>query len=206
MKKSIFLFVLLIIYSVIIKAQSWAIDAVYAESCDCNAPCPCIFGLDPTHRECLGNNVVSIISGHYDSTKVDGLKMFLTFNMGNWAKVYIDKAATKAQAEALMKLLKQPGTIEYFLNAKILSVDKVPITIEQTDSTYTFFVPNSYAKIKYMQGKDGKPINVLNLPDNFATNNKLCKSVNLNHKGDNKAFKFSGTHGLLSHFTASSEK
>ena len=90
-------------------------------------------------------------------------------------------------------------------SSDLLSVEKVPVSVETTDSTFTYSVPGSYTQIKYLKGKDGKPISLQNLKSNFTSNNMLCKSVKLEHTGDNKAFSFSGTHGMISHFTASGE-
>ena len=189
-----------------VKAQSWAIDADYAESCECNVPCPCIVGLDPTHRQCVGNSVVSIITGHYGDVKVDGLKLFISFSLGKWSKVYIDENATPAQEEAVVRLLKQKGTVAFFFKNDSVTSTKANITITQSDTTFTYSVPGSFAEIKYLKGKDGKPISLQNLKSNFLSNNKLCKSVDLHHTGDIRAFQYSGTHGLVSHFNASGEK
>ncbi len=188
-----------------LKAQAWLIDVDYAESCECDAPCPCLLGGDPTHRHCTGNSIVMIKKGHYDTVNVDGLKMYMTFELDNWTKVYVDKSATQAQVDALMKLLKQPRTVAFLFKGKILSIEKVNVTVGKTDSTFTYSVPGSYAQIKYMKGKDGKPVSLQNLKSNFTSNNMLCKSVKLEHTGDDKAFSFSNTHGLVSNFSASGE-
>lgn len=188
-----------------LSAQTWSIDVDYAESCECDAPCPCLLGGDPTHRHCTGNSIVMIKKGHYDTVNVDGLKMYMTFELNNWTKVYVDQSATQAQVNALMKLLKQPRTVAFLFKGKILSVEKVPVSVGKTDSTFTYSVPASYTQIKYLKGKDGNPISLQNLKSNFASNNMLCKSVKLEHTGDDKAFSYSDTHGLVSHFSASGD-
>jgi hypothetical protein len=206
MKKVFIFFALLTFYSGVAKSQTWAIDADYAESCECNAPCPCIVGLKPTHRKCVGNSVISINKGHYGDVKVDGLKLFITFSLGEWTKAYIDEKATQAQGEAIMKLLKQRGTIAFFFKNDSVSTTKAKISIKQSDTTFTFSVPGSFAQIKYLKGKDGKPISLQNLKHNYLTNNKLCQSVDLHHTGDKRAFQYSSTAGIVSHFISSSEK
>jgi hypothetical protein len=184
---------------------TWAIDADYAESCECNVPCPCLLGLDPSHRQCTGNSIVMIKKGHYDTVAVDGLKMYVTFELNNWTKVYVDQSATQAQVDALMKLLKEPRTVAFLFKGKILSVEKVPVSVTKTDSSFTYSVPASYTQIKYLKGKDGKPVSLQNLKSNFTSNNMLCKSVKLEHTGDDKAFSFADTHGLVSNFSAAGE-
>ncbi|MEO7529966.1 MAG: DUF1326 domain-containing protein, partial [Sediminibacterium sp.] len=89
-------------------SQTWSIDVDYAESCECDAPCPCLIGGNPTHRNCTGNSIVIIKKGHYGAVNVDGLKMLVTFALNDWTKVYVDQSSTQAQIDALTKLLKQP--------------------------------------------------------------------------------------------------
>lgn len=205
MKTFILTLALSIIHLTNINAQTWSIDVDYAESCECDAPCPCLLGGDPTHRHCTGNSIIMIKKGHYDSVNVDGLKMYVTFELNNWTKVYVDQSATQAQVDALMKLLKQPRTVAFLFKGKILSIEKVPVSVGKTDTTFTYSVPTSYTQIKYLKGKDEKPVSLQNLKSNFTSNNMLCKSVKLEHTGDDKAFSFSDTHGLISHFGASGE-
>ncbi len=189
-----------------LNAQNWSVDAEYAESCSCNAPCPCLLGLDPTYGECIGNSVVYIKKGHYDSVKLDGLKILVTFNLDDWSRVYIDEKATDAQKDAMIKLLQQHGTVRFLFSGKILSVERAPINIEESDSTFTYYAPNSYAKLRYLIGAGGKPLSLANLIGNAVADNKLCVSVDNYHKGDANAFDYVGRHGLVSHFTASSDK
>ncbi len=188
-----------------LNAQSWSIEAQYAESCSCNVPCPCLLGLDPTYGYCRGNSVVSIIHGHYDSVSVDGLKIMFTFDLGNWTKIYVDERATKAQEDAILNILHEPGTVSFFFDGKILSVEKAPVTIESSDTTFTYFVPKSFASLRYLVGKNGKPISFQNLKGNFDADNKLCQSIDNYHKGDSTAFDYVGRHGMVSHFIASSQ-
>ena len=205
MKSILLVFALVFSSTGTLTAQTWSLDADYAESCECDAPCPCLLGGDPTHRHCTGNSIVMIKKGHYDSVNVDNLKMYVTFALNDWTKVYVDQSATQAQIDALTKLLKEPRTVAFLFKGKLLSVEKVPISVVTTDSTFAYSVPASYTQIKYLKGKDGKPVSLQNLKGNFTSNNTLCKSVRLDHIGDDKAFSFSGTHGMVSHFTASGE-
>lgn len=205
MKPFLLAFALSVIQVTNLNAQTWAIDADYAESCECNVPCPCILGREPSHRQCTGNSIVIIKKGHYDSVNVDGLKLYMTFELGNWTKVYVDQSATQAQIDALMKLLKQPRTVAFFFEGKVLSVEKVPVSVSNTDSTFTYSIPVSYTQIERLKGKDGNPVSLQNLKSNFLSNNVLYKSIKLEHTGDDKAFSFSDTHGLVSHFNASGE-
>ena len=204
--KALILFLSFCIFSTIhLNSQTWSLDADYAESCDCNVPCPCLLGQDPTKRECTGNSIVMIKKGNYDGVVVDGLKMYVTFELNSWSRVYIDESATQAQVDALMQLLKQPRTVAFLFKGKILSIEKVPVSVTKTDSSFTYSVPASFTQIEYLKGKDGNSIGLQNLKSNFASNNKLCKSVKLEHTGDDQAFSYANTHALVSNFSASGE-
>lgn len=203
MKKILLLAGVFFFHAAIVKAQKWSIDVDYAESCECDAPCPCLIGNDPTHRQCTGNSIIIIKKGYLDTVNIDGLKMYVTFELGEWSKVYVDPTARQAQIEALKKILTQPGTVPFLFEGKLLSLEKVPVMVTTTDSTFSYSVPDSYTQIKYLKGKDGKPVSLQNLRSNFASNNKLAQSVKLEHTGDDKAFSYSGTHGMVTHFTAS---
>lgn len=205
MRKFFFLCGLLAFHVGVLNAQKWSIDVDYAESCECDAPCPCLLGGNPTHRHCTGNSIVMVKSGYLDTVKVDGLKMLVTFQLNNWSKVYVDERATDAQIDALKKILTQPRTVSFLFAGKLLSVERVPVTVRSTDSTFAYSVPNSFTEIKYLIGKDGHPVSLQNLKGNFTSNNALAKSVKLEHKGDDKAFSYSNSHGMVSHFKASGE-
>ena len=93
----------------------------------------------------------------------------------------------------------------FLLTALIASAqvgqNKQPGATEATFQTTTQLVIETVT----VKGKDGKPVSLQNLKSNFTSNNMLCKSVKLEHTGDDKAFVFSNTHGLVSHFSASGE-
>ncbi len=92
--------------------NSWRVEGDYFEGCNCDSTCPCIFLADPDKGDCRLTIAWHIEKGHFGSTQLNGLNVAGAFyapgNMVNgpkWqAALYIDKRATKDQADALAKI------------------------------------------------------------------------------------------------------
>ena len=184
--------------------NDWAIDATLSGSCSCNAICPCIFGSPRTHDSCQGSRLIEIKSGHYFGTNLDGLGMVLTRRGGEWAKLYIDEAASDSQMNALVELLKLNETMRLGGNTEIISKEKVKISVERASDRVKFSVPASTVEIEMMEGLGGKPIKVDNLPLSFLDDYTLYKSISNIHQSDEHKFSHSGTNGFVSRLAASS--
>ena len=184
--------------------NDWAIDATLSGSCSCNAMCPCSLGSPPTQGFCEGSRLIEIKSGHYFGTNLDGLGMVLTRRSGEWAKVYIDEAASDSQMNALVELLKLDDTMGLAGNAEIISKEKVKISVERTSDRVKFSVPASTVEIEMMEGLGGKPIKVDNLPLPFLDDYTQYKSISNIHQSDEHKFSHSGTNGVVSRLAASS--
>jgi hypothetical protein len=154
---------------------------------------------------CIGNNVIAINRGHYDSVNLDWSKFMMAFSLGKWAKVYVDDKTTDAQQKALLKLLWKIPMFQNFLAFEKGEVRRAPVEVIATDSSYTYSVPNSYAKINYIfLGGDG-PLSIKGLaPQNPLCNNTMGLSDENYHKGDEYAFDYKMRNGVVSHFKASS--
>ena len=209
MKNQIIIFVL--VFSIMgimapsVAAQDWAIKADYTESCSCNPACPCLFGSPSTLGDCEGNNLIEIKEGHYGDVRLDGISVVTAFSLGKWLKLYISENASDEQAKAVVKLLKLPQTFGFIYagKSKILSQEKVPVSIEKTSSTVKFSVPASRVEIEMMKGWEGKPIKIQNLPFAYVRDHTQYKSVTTRHKSKGKKFKHSGTNGLTAKIEAS---
>lgn len=88
---------------------TWNIKGTYAEACNCEALCPCIFFSPPTDGACTVVVGWQIDEGSYDEISLDGLNAALLAhspgNMkdGNWkVALYTDDRADEAQNQALM--------------------------------------------------------------------------------------------------------
>ena len=184
--------------------NDWAIDATLSGSCSCNAMCPCSLGSLPTRGFCEGSKLLEIKSGHYFGTNLDGLGMVLTRRGGEWAKLYIDEAASDSQMNALVELLKLDETMGLGGNTEIISKEKVKISVERTSDRVKFSVPASTVEIEMMEGLGGKPIKVDNLPLPILDDYIVYKSISNIHQSDEHKFSYSGTNGHVSRIAASS--
>ena len=121
-------------------------------------------------------------------------------------KLYIDEAASDAQMDALLELLKLDETLGSIYAGKtpIVSQEKVKISFDQTSDNVKFSVPASTVEIELMKGLGGKPIEVKNLPHSFTYGFTQYKSISNTHQSDEHKFSHSGTNGWVSWLAASS--
>jgi hypothetical protein len=108
-------------------AAEWSMNGSIIEACSCPMFCQCYFndrpaahghehhahGKSATHF-CRFNNVYKINNGHYGAVKLDGVKWWLSGDLGedfatwkgSWGVLTVDKAATKEQREAIGEIAK----------------------------------------------------------------------------------------------------
>ena len=100
--------------------NDWAINATAIEACSCPHFCICYFNPHPAaHHEhgqaehyCKFNNAYKVNRGHFGDTSLDGVKFWVTGDLGGdfsqgqteWALVTFDKATTPDQRKALGEL------------------------------------------------------------------------------------------------------
>ena len=130
--------------------------------------------------------------------------MVLTRRGGEWAKLYIDEAASDSQMNALVELLKLDETMRLGGNTEIISKEKVKISVERASDRVKFSVPASTVEIEMMEGLGGKPIKVENLPHSFTYGLTAYKSISNTHQSNEHKFSHSGTNGWVSWLAASS--
>ena len=188
-------------------AQDWAINADWAGSCSCNPACPCNFGSPATRGHCEGNGLIEIKEGHYGDVRLDGMSVVMAFRFFEWVKLYVDENATDEQAKAVVELIKLDPTFGIFFSggAKILSIEKAPVSIEKTSTTVKFSVPDSTVEMEMLTGRDGKPVKIQNLSFPFLGDYTQYKSITVSHHSEDKEFSYSGTHGEASPIEATSK-
>lgn len=190
------------------QAQEWAIKANYTESCCCNPTCPCAFGSPPTLGHCDVVTLFEIEKGHYGNTNLDGVSIVMTSRFLEWIKYSVNDDATDEQAEAASKLIT---AVFGMADVKVLSSDKVPISIERTADKVKFSVPSSTVEIEMMKGWGGKPIKIQNIPvQKFSwplfEDYTQYKSIALSHQSEDKKFSYTGTNGFTAKIDATSKK
>jgi hypothetical protein len=188
------------------KEPSWHFNAEYIEACSCNLFCACYFNPTPDKDFCDFNNAIRVKKGHYGDVKLDGMKIWMSGNLGaNFADGDIDSvvltfepSASQAQVDAAAKVL----THIYPMKIKQLAMDRAPIVWEKRDNGKT-----AYAKLGDGQGEvlltrqdgpNGGPVVVNNLKYWGADSNKgfnLYKSTH-HYKGHGHDYSFKEANGF----------
>lgn len=94
----------------------WSIDATYIEACSCSLFCPCYFNPTPEHGSCEFQIAARVNDGMAGDVPLKGAKFWLTGDLGEnfgtkhhspWLVVTFDTATSKAQRDAIAKILPQ---------------------------------------------------------------------------------------------------
>jgi len=130
--------------------MAWRLDGTYFESCSCDEVCPCTwsaFTAEATLDRCRALLAYHIESGDINGVDVGGLSFALfldtppVMSTGNWrVGVYLDDAASDAQAEQLGALLSgqlggPPAMLGPFIG-EMLGVEKTRIAFRDDGRTH----------------------------------------------------------------------
>jgi hypothetical protein len=92
-------------------ADTWQLDGIYFEACNCDAACPCVFLSPPTEGECTVVIGWHIDRGRLGDTSLDGLSIVRAIHTPGpmleveWtAALYIDERGDAAQTAALEEI------------------------------------------------------------------------------------------------------
>lgn len=121
--------------------MAWQLTGTYAESCSCDAICPCTWSAltaKATLDRCRALLAYHIAAGEIDSTDVSGLNFALfldtppVMSEGSWrVGVFLDAAASDVQAEELGAVLAGqrggPPAMLAPLIGELLGIERVPI-------------------------------------------------------------------------------
>ena len=180
-------------------AATWSLEANIAECCSCEIPCPCNFGR-PTQLRCDGNRLIEIERGHVGVVDLAGVRFVATFEMGRWARLYIDESLSEAQMQAYDAIM--PLAFAGFRRLA-RSEERVPLSAERVDDTVTFVTPASEVSMKPLRGLDGEPIRISGLPSNAFYDYVQYESVRHIHRGPDREWLHTGTNGFVSRMIAS---
>lgn len=173
----------------------WAVKADIVESCSCDPACPCMFGSAMTNETCEGSRLYEIQQGHFGGVDMAGLKVVVTFRVGQWVKYYVTEGATTEQMKAVAPLI---ASVSPVFDVKVLSIEKAPITVTRNNKTIRFSVPTSTVEIGLMEGMAGKTIKIADLPYQDLQNYVQYESVENSHRSEDIQFKYSDTNGFTS--------
>jgi hypothetical protein len=182
----------------------WYIDAEYIEACSCNLFCACYFNPSPDKEFCELNMGVRVKKGNYGDVKLDGMKIWLSGNLGaNFGSGEIDgivftfePSASQAQMDAAVKVL----THIYPVKPKKVAIDRAPILWEKEGKTAHAKLGDGEGEVALTQvdGPNGKPVVINNLKYWGADPNKgfnLYRSVH-HYKGHGYDYRSKDANGF----------
>src|SRR5580658_2757734 len=130
--------------------KSWSVKADYIESCSCSLFCSCYFNTKPEGGSmCDFNNAVKISEGHVGGVSVDGVKFWLSGDLGG--------DFTKGMKAAVITL--EPGLTHEqedavkFLIAKIYPVKWGSVAVDHSAITWEQKGANGHAKLANGKGE-----------------------------------------------------
>jgi hypothetical protein len=184
---------------------SWHFNAQYIEACSCSLFCACYFNTKPDKDYCDFDNAIRVKSGHYGNVKLDGMKIWMSGNLGENFTDHLESvvftfepSASQEQVDAAVKCL----THIYPMKVKNVAIDRAPIVWEMRDQGKT-----AYAKLGDGQGEvtltrvdgpNGGPVVINNLKYWGAERNKgfnLYKSTH-HYKGHGHDYHFEDANGF----------
>jgi hypothetical protein len=147
---------------------NWTIRAHEFLNCNCSYGCPCQFNALPTRGFCQAVVGIQINEGFHGDVRLDGLKVAAVFawpkaiHEGNGeAFIVIDKRATDAQRDALLRILSgldtEPGTTIFNVFAATFAKVHDPI---MADIDLSVDIPGRKGRLKVAGQIDarGEPI------------------------------------------------
>ena len=186
--------------------KPWSLKASYIEACSCDLFCPCYFNTHPDKDFCKFNNVVKIEKGNYGDVKLDGMKLWISGDLGgDWSKGEMKSAyftfepsATQEQVDAALKVFAKIYPAKFMDSG----VDRAPIVWEKKGKTAHAKLGNGQGEVtlSVVTGNDGKsPVVIKNLTYWGAKKNNgfvMAKSKH-HYKGHQLDYAFEDANGFL---------
>ena len=98
------------------QSDSWEVEGIYFEACNCEAVCPCYSAKPPTYGFCEGPCVWHVTKGHYRGIALDGLNAVMVQRTEGFmretpwrCRFYLDRRATNEQFEGLRQIFTGSG-------------------------------------------------------------------------------------------------
>jgi hypothetical protein len=194
------------------KEPSWHFNAQYIEACSCNLFCPCYMDAKPDKDFCDMNNVIRVKSGHYGDVKLDGMKIWMSGNLGaNFAKgeaesliLTFEPSASQEQVDAAVKCLAHI----YPVKPKQTAIDRAPIEWEVQGDTAHAKLGDGQGEVTLtaQKGANGRPVVISNLKYWGADRNKGFNLYRSEHhyKGHGQDYSFKDANGFTIEIDAGS--
>jgi hypothetical protein len=141
-------------------AVKWAIKATYYESCSCNAPCPCPFGLPMTNSYCKLNALLIVHKGSFNKINLKGVKLIISGSSGDWGSYHFSEETTNEQKFSMEQILNivKPGRFD-----KILTSQYTRIDVEHNAERIRYSTSNIKVDMTMVKGSSDKPVVIKNL-------------------------------------------
>jgi hypothetical protein len=195
----------------------WAANTTVIEACSCPMFCQCYFNTSPAgHHDhagaathyCRANLAHRINKGHYGAVNLDGVKFWLSNDLGgdfskgqmDWAVLTYDKAMTAPQREAVLEIVKHVFPVKW--NSFTTAEGNVDVWEYTKDAARATLDGGKSGEVKLhrFQGMTNEPIVIKNLGywgvprhDGFVL---MPNDVEAYRVGP-KAFEFKGTNGFM---------
>lgn len=180
-------------------AEDWSVEVAYVDACACNVICPCLFGSDPTNRECLGQGFIRVTKGHYGDVDLTGVMAHHAYKMGGWERYTVTDKASPEQVAAFRKVIEANFVLP---GGEIVSYTQGKVRYKNKDGKVTLSVADSDLEIEVVPGADGKPLRIANHPR--FQNYRQHVSIKNTHKSEHGEFDISGKNAFLAKIVASS--
>jgi hypothetical protein len=188
------------------KEKPWSLKASYIEACSCDLFCPCYFNTHPEKDFCKFNNVVKIEKGNYGDVKLDGMKLWISgdlggdFSKGEMKSAYFtfEPSATQEQVDGALKVFAKIYPAKFMDSG----VDRAPIVWEKKGKTAHARLGDGQGEVSLsvVTGNDGKsPVVIKNLTYWGAKKNNgfvMAKSKH-HYKGHQLDYAFEDANGFL---------
>lgn len=195
----------------------WAANTTVIEACSCPMFCQCYFGTSPAgHHDhagavthfCRANLAHRINKGHYGAVNLDGVKFWVSNDLGgdfskgqmDWAVLTFDKAMSQPQRDAVGEIMKQVFPVKW--NSFTTAEGSIDVWEYNKDTARATLDGGKSAEVrlKRFPGMTNEPIVIRNLRywgvprhDGFVL---MPNEVEAYRVGP-KAFEFKGTNGFM---------
>jgi hypothetical protein len=138
----------------------WKIKATYFESCSCNAPCPCPFGLPMTNSFCKLNALLVVHEGSFNKINLKGVKLIMSGSAGKWGAYYFSEEITPEQKRSMEQILFiiNPGSFDTVLTSQVSAIQ-----FEDKNGFIRYSTPNIKVEMSTVKGNHHKPVVIQNL-------------------------------------------
>ena len=92
----------------------WEVEGHYAEACQCDVVCPCLYEKPASHGTCNSSQILQIDKGRYEDMTLDGLYVVVAGSIPeeagdhvwSFSRFYVDERANEQQRQGLEEIAR----------------------------------------------------------------------------------------------------